>query len=252
MRNETQWKPSKYVYNRGVLRASRDPREVRIPTRLIADRVAALYEAHIPHHCRGRLIDLGCGKVPLYQVYRPFVTDITCVDRAQSLYGGAYVDVECDLTQRLPFDDAQFDTVILSDVLEHLPEPARTWQEMRRILTTGGKVLMNVPFLYGLHEQPHDYFRYTEYALRRFATTNRFRVVLLKQVGGSPDALADIGAKNAAHLPLIGAACAMGIQGMVWWFGKTSFGRRLSEQTSVTFPLGYFMISEKSGEGDSR
>jgi SAM-dependent methyltransferase len=223
-----------------------------VSSQLIADRVAALYGAHIPTHCRGRLVDLGCGKAPLYLAYKGHVTDNTCVDWSNSLHGDAYVDMECDLTQPLPFVEDAFDTIILSDVLEHLPEPAKMWGEMWRILADGGKVLLNVPFLYLLHEQPHDYFRYTEYALRRFATDHGFRVLVLTPVGGFPEVLADILAKNVIRLPAVGALCAVAIQRIAWHFGKTRLGNGISARTGVAFPLGYFMVAEKVGkEGPS-
>ena len=55
---------------------------------------------------------------------------------------------------------------------------------------------MNVPFYYWLHERPHDYYRYTEYALRRFAETAGFNFLLIKTLGGVPEIIADILAKN--------------------------------------------------------
>ena len=132
--------------------------------------------------------------------------------------------------------------------LEHLPQPEHTWEEMRRILTDGGKVLMNVPFFYLLHEQPHDYYRYTEFALRRFAERG-FRVVLLTQLGGVPEVLTDITAKNVLRFPLVGRPLAATLQGLTWRFGKTRLGRGWSERSSVGFPSGYFMIAEKVANG---
>jgi SAM-dependent methyltransferase len=40
------------------------------------------------------------------------------------------LDFECDLTKPLPFADGEFDTIILSDVLEHVPQPERLWSEI--------------------------------------------------------------------------------------------------------------------------
>ena len=248
MRNADQWQPTKFIYKNGKLRATKNARDLGVSSRLIADHIAAVYGQYIPQHCRGRLIDLGCGKVPLYEAYRSHVTENICVDWTQSLHGTNHVDVACDLTQPLPFEDSRFDTIILSDVLEHLPQPEHTWEEMRRILTDGGKVLMNVPFFYLLHEQPHDYYRYTEYALRRFAEPG-FRVVLLTQLGGVPEVLTDITAKNVMRFPLVGRPLAATLQGLTWRIGNTRLGRGWSERSSVGFPLGYFMIAEKVASG---
>ena len=66
MKQAQDWKPTKFVYCRGRLRGSRNRQELGIASRLIADTVAGFYDQNIPKYCRGRLIDLGCGKVPLY------------------------------------------------------------------------------------------------------------------------------------------------------------------------------------------
>ena len=45
----------------------------------------------------GYLLDLGCGKVPLYLIYKSHITDSICVDWGNSLHGNDYIDSECDL-----------------------------------------------------------------------------------------------------------------------------------------------------------
>jgi len=59
MKNMVEWRPSKFVYRRGKLAASRDTNEVDVASRLVASRVAHLYDLYIKDHCTGRLIDLG-------------------------------------------------------------------------------------------------------------------------------------------------------------------------------------------------
>jgi 2-polyprenyl-3-methyl-5-hydroxy-6-metoxy-1,4-benzoquinol methylase len=119
--DEALWKPSKYVRRRGRLMASRDVREVGIGSRLNADLVAAVYDRELRLHARGRLLDLGCGKVPLHDSYKDFVSGSVCVDWANTAHKNPHLDLECDLTQALPFADLEFETILLSDVLEHIP-----------------------------------------------------------------------------------------------------------------------------------
>ncbi len=245
MRHEDRWIESKYVLRRGRLRASRDSAEVGIGSRLITDRIASLYDQHLPHCARGRLIDLGCGKVPLYGAYRRLVDDVTCVDWPQSVRTSAHLDLQADLSQPLPYADASFDTIILSDVLEHVPTPDALWFEMARLLAPGGQVLLNTPFLYGVHEAPHDYGRYTEYALRRFALQAGLEVRLLLPIGGSLHVLADLLAKHLAHLPAVGGALASAVQGVVALLDLSRFGQRVSTRTATRFPLGYFMAAQR-------
>src|SRR3981081_4719597 len=134
MRNSETWAPSKFVVKRGRLRASSDPKEITPGSRLISELVATSYQALVKNHWRGRLLDLGCGKVPFYALYREYVSETVCVDWSSSVHVGDHLDAECDLTKDLPFADASFDSILLSDVLEHIPTPERLWREMARLL----------------------------------------------------------------------------------------------------------------------
>jgi len=246
MQHREEWKPSKFIRRNGKLMASRDTREVALSSRLAADLVASCYDTYISDLARGKLLDLGCGKVPLFDVYRDFVTDSICVDWGNSPHKCAHLDVECDLTQKLPFSNNEFDTIILSDVLEHIPDPGRLWREMSRVLAQEGRVLMNVPFFYWLHEQPHDYYRYTEFALRRFAEMAGMKVIHLAPIGGAPEVIADIIAKNALRLRYVGRALAVATQKCASVFVNTRIGRRISASSGRQFPLGYFLVAQKS------
>lgn len=57
MKHPDSWKPSKFVYKRGKLIASRDPIEVSIGSRLMADLIAVFYSNSLPCHAKGRLLD---------------------------------------------------------------------------------------------------------------------------------------------------------------------------------------------------
>ena len=245
MRNRETWKPSKYICKKGKLIASRDPEEVGIGSRLITDLIADYYNSNLRIHAKGKLLDLGCGKVPLYAAYREFVTENICIDWGDTFHKNEYLDCELDITKKLPFCESEFDTIILSDVLEHIPIPEQLWKEMARILSGNGKIIMNVPFFYWLHEQPHDYYRYTEFALRRFVETSGLRLILLKPIGGAPEVLADILAKNILRLPKLGRSLAVVAQSITLGFIRTKLGKRVSEITSSHFPLVYFLIAEK-------
>lgn len=241
MKNSEHWKPSKFIYVDGKLRSTREEKELSLSSRFAADLVAKHFDEHLRHHVRGRLIDLGCGKVPLYGSYKEYVTECICADWQNTIHTNPFLDIQCDLNQPLPFDNSQFDTIILSDVLEHISQPNSLWSEMHRILRPGGKIILNVPFFYKLHEIPHDYFRYTKYALLNFANASGFKVVLLTEIGGLPEILTDLLGKSVAHATVIGKAFSRLIQFM----GKFFIGSKLSKKTQEHFPLGYFMIVEK-------
>src|SRR4029077_560045 len=132
-----------------------------------------------------------------------------------------HLDRELDLTNNLPFRDDEFDTIILSDVLEHIPVPEHLWKEMARILSKNGKIIMNVPVFYWLHEEPYDYYRYTEFALRRFVEISGMRLIQLTSIGGAPEIIADLFAKNILRLPKLGYAASLFTQWCAWNFIRT-------------------------------
>jgi len=191
------------------------------------------------------LLDLGCGGVPFYAVYREYVSEIVCVDWSNSLHGNDHLDAQCDLTKDLPFADASFDSILLSDVLEHIPTPERLWREMARLLKPGGKLLLNVPFVYPLHEEPYDYYRYTKYAVRRFAEITGFDVILIKELGGAPEIVVDIFSKSISRFGPIGEWVADALQAVCRRLVASPLGTTVSERTAKHFPLGYFMIARR-------
>lgn len=66
----------------------------------------------------------------------------------------------------LPFADDSFDLVICCEVLEHVREPSSASREIFRVLRPNGKLVLTAPFVYPIHERPHDYFRFTKFGLR--------------------------------------------------------------------------------------
>jgi SAM-dependent methyltransferase len=246
MKNKGQWRPSKFVYKNNKLIASRDAKELSISSRLVGDIVASYYDRYLKQHAKGLLLDLGCGKVPLYHAYVDFITDCICVDWKNTVHKNPYLDLECDLNLDIPLATAQFQTILLSDVLEHIREPEHLWSEISRLLHAGGKVILNVPFFYKLHETPFDYYRYTEFILSHYAIKYNFRVEILQAIGGIPEIACDIAAKQFLRLPLLGKLFSSFIQWSCSMFLSTSLGKKLSASSSKHYPLGYFMVITKN------
>jgi SAM-dependent methyltransferase len=136
----------------------------------------------------GRLLDVGCGDKPYQHLFRPFVSEYIGVEHeatfkqtsAQSRDSGP--DVVYD-GKTLPFEAQSFDTVISVQVLEHTPEPGRLLIEMARVLKRDGVLLLAAPFSFRLHEEPHDYFRYTPHGLEVLCRDAGLRVERVERIG---------------------------------------------------------------------
>jgi SAM-dependent methyltransferase len=241
MKNIERWQPTKFVLTRSGYRGSRDPRWLSVSSRIIGDLEATVYTALLQAHARGALLDFGCGRVPLYDAYRTHATSVVCVDWTD----GEHVDYQMDLGQPLALPSLAFDTIVATDVLEHLPDPGVAFAEIARLLAPGGKALIAVPFLYWLHEQPHDYYRYTEFALRRFCRASRLEVCHLEPYGGALEVLADILGKvlSLARCPQPLLSVQQSLCGTLL---RTTLARYISSRTAAAMPLGYCLVAQKA------
>jgi SAM-dependent methyltransferase len=246
-RASRQWSETKYVLGPdGGLRASRDPREVATSSRLMADRIGRFYSAALPKYASGHVLDLGCGKAPLLGLYRQYSKSETLVDWGNSMHENPHLDAIADLNEPLELESEKFDTVLLSDVLEHIKRPSQLMSEIFRVMAPGGALIMNTPFMYWLHEQPHDYYRYTEHALTELITSAGLEVVELAPLGGALEVLVDMTSKVASmHVRRGGRSMAIAIQLLGGAVAESSFGTRVAQRTAPTFPLGYALVARK-------
>jgi SAM-dependent methyltransferase len=116
----------------------------------MANLIVDAYAMALPRYACGSLLDLGCGLAPLKGIYKPLVVRSVGVDRNCTV-NHAGVDIVHDLREPLPFVDGGFDTLVLSDVLEHIANPDLLWREMARVIRPGGHLLLNVPFCFLPH-----------------------------------------------------------------------------------------------------
>jgi SAM-dependent methyltransferase len=114
---------------------------------------------------KGRVVDLGCGTAPYKEDILKVADDYIGVDWENSFHDQSKVDVFAHLSKRLPFSDEYAGTVVSFQVMEHLAEPEWFLKECHRILKHGGGIFFTVPFMWHVHEAPHDYYRYTRFGL---------------------------------------------------------------------------------------
>ncbi len=136
---------------------------------------------------KGKLLDIGCGKMP-YRAYileRSDVNQYTGMDIDSSFtYDKDIIpDIRWD-GKTMPVQNEFYDSAIATEVLEHCPDPAIVLKEIYRILKPGGILFLTVPFLWNLHEVPHDEYRYTPFSLERHLKNSGFSNIDLFPMGG--------------------------------------------------------------------
>lgn len=135
-------------------------------------------ESLVPH-ATGTLLDVGVSEGPYRELFEPVVDQYVGLE-----YPPSILDKQPEMWDMLPrvkqlvqvFGDGahlpvrtgSVDTVLSTEVLEHVPDPRALVDEMARVLRPGGKLLLTVPFIQPLHELPSDYYRFTPSSLARF------------------------------------------------------------------------------------
>lgn len=133
-------------------------------------------------HVRGRLLDVGCGLRQYEELVSDRVTQYVGMDWPV-IAGRARADVIGDAL-RIPIRFATVDTVLATELMEHLADPIGFLTEAARVLRTGGVLVLSVPFMEPLHEEPRDYYRFTPYGLRRLLEEQGFVVQHIWSKGG--------------------------------------------------------------------
>ena len=149
------------------------------------------------------------------------------------------------MNKALDIENEKYDTVILSDVLEHIKEPEALIKEIHRITKQNGIFILGVPFYYWIHEAPYDYYRYTKYSLEYLMQKQGFLLLHQMSIGGALDTWADLSAKIFIGIPVIGKYISNMIQYVILKIGKTKWGTKIRKNTSDIFPLGYIIVAKK-------
>jgi SAM-dependent methyltransferase len=144
---------------------------------------------------KGKLLDIGCGKMP----YKSYILDNSNVisyigldiEGALKYDANIHPDIFWD-GKSIPFDSNSFDCTIATEVLEHCSAPEIVLKEIYRVLKPGGVFFFTVPFLWNLHEVPHDEFRYTPFSMERYLKISGFNMITISATGGWHASLAQM------------------------------------------------------------
>ena len=146
-----------------------------------------------------RILDVGCGSSRIVQDLPRAVGLDVQMKKLRRISPRTHKVVQATLTQ-LPFAAGAFETLICSQVIEHVPEHLVDWREMNRVLTIGGIFVVGTPDyatiawpalerVYGIvHPKGyvHEHInQYTAASLRQALESHGFEVVASAYVGGA-------------------------------------------------------------------
>lgn len=133
------------------------------------------------------LLDAGAGE----QKYRPFCSHLkyiaqdfgkfipneTSVGLSQDIswdYTG--INITCDIVD-MPLEDESVDTVLCTEVFEHLKNPMLALKEFSRILKPGGTLILTAPVCCLTHMAPYFYYNgFSEYWYKEHLSDNGFEI----------------------------------------------------------------------------
>lgn len=131
----------------------------------------------------GRLLDAGAGEC----AYKSLFSRQRYVGIDAAIGDARWNHHNLDVIGRLdnlPFANDSFDAILCTETLEHVARPEETLAELFRVLKPGGCLFLTTPFAHEEHQIPHDYFRYTSYALHSICTGAGFSEVRVEASGG--------------------------------------------------------------------
>lgn len=132
-------------------------------------------------HLSGTVLDVGCGIGDLLSFRKGTIgTDIN--PRAVAWCRERGHRAELMMQDVLPFGAAEFDGVVIDNVLEHITDPRTLLAEVRRVLRPGGRVLIGVPGRRGYASDPDHKVFYDESALVAVMSAAGFALVQLQSM----------------------------------------------------------------------
>ena len=133
----------------------------------------------------GVFLDIGAGDRWLQPLLPPgaFYIALDYPSTGTALYRSS-PHVLADAAQ-LPLLPDSVECIACLEVIEHVREPDALLAEVARVLRRGGVACLSMPFLYPVHDAPHDYQRWTEHGWRRSVASAGMELVSIRASGSA-------------------------------------------------------------------
>lgn len=198
-----------------------------------------------------RLLDIGSGDAP----YRELFDHVEYVthDWENSIHEGAQGADLVSSADAIPVEDGEFGAALMTQVLEHVPEPSAVLSEVRRVLAPGGAFFMTAPLSWEIHEMPYDFYRFTSEGLDHLLSSAGFVDIEIEARNDCFTTVAQL-MRNAASA--MGRA-PDGLDGerlrasAALWRVAEQVARLAPLDTTWALPLGYSAVAVKPATPDA-
>ena len=140
-----------------------------------------------------KILDAGAGLKPYERLFQHCDYESCdfagCEDFFSNLDDGTRDNIAsrhtyvCSL-DNIPVADNNYDFIVCTEVLEHVPSPSGVLRDLHRVLKTSGKLLVTVPQGYGIHGEPYNFFYFAKFGLELVLKEAGFEVIKIQERGG--------------------------------------------------------------------
>lgn len=128
------------------------------------------------------VLDAGAGNKIYARKFSRQTYESADFEQVDKKYGAETTYV-CDLRQ-IPVPNSHYDAIVCTQVMEHLPEPLAVLQEFHRILKPGGIIFWSAPLWFEEHEQPYDFYRYTQFGMKYLFAASHLEILEMRWLDG--------------------------------------------------------------------
>lgn len=129
------------------------------------------------------MLDVGAGETQ----YKKYFSHLTYTAQDSGVgdpnWDFSHIDIVSEIYD-IPLPDVSFDYILCTQVMEHLAFPDKAFAEFARLAKPGGRLFVTCPMTWKEHQKPHDFFRYTQFSLKRLAEDHGFKIIEINKVGG--------------------------------------------------------------------
>jgi SAM-dependent methyltransferase len=203
--------------------------------------------AVVAPYMRGRVLEIGAGRRQRRGEFLPPVDRCkswTFFDRDLSRRPDVVGDV-----QRSPFAQGVFDSIVCLEVLQYVESPQAALREACRMLTPAGTLIITTPFLHRADTR-EDYWRFTEFGLKRLLSEAGFAVVHFVAQAGALGVAVNI-LKYAVYVHRAGwrrRIFAQAGRPVLSWLWRHDGSTSAEIPTLDSFSTGYLAVAKPAPE----